>query len=61
MKDREYIYTVAVRGKKIETPGQASTWEWSQQQFTATSMVEVSRLTGRKMDDLQYITKEVIR
>lgn len=51
MKDREYLYTVDVRRNG----------KWTREQHVATSMVEVSRILSIKLDDLHYITKEIVK
>ena len=56
-KDREYLYSFDVRGKRISEPGAPIVWQWNREQLKATSMIEVSRLTKIKLDDLRFITK----
>ena len=57
VKDREYLYTVEIRGKKLESGG----YEWHREQHKATSIVEVSRVRAVKLDDIHYITKELVK
>jgi len=52
-KDREYLFTFDVRAGKDENGATI----WNREQLKATSMIEVSRISKRKIDDLRYITK----
>lgn len=49
-REHEYLYTVKVRGKD----------EWIRCEVKATSLVEVSRVLKRKMNDIRYIRKVII-
>ena len=51
-KDVLYVYTIQIRQPE---------GKWKQVMIEATSMIEVSRLLQKPMDDLLYITKGIAR
>lgn len=57
-RDREYLYTI---DKRVKTTDANGITKWQQIEVKATSLTEVSRLTGVALDDLRYVTKNILK
>jgi len=59
-RNEEYLYTIAIRiHAKKDEKDQSS--QWDLKQIRATSIIEVSRELATPLDDLKYISKELLK
>ena len=59
MKDRNhlYLYTVEVRGKKLQEGG----FEWIELQEEGYNKEQVAHKLGKKLEDVRYKDKRIIQ